>query len=139
MLLLDDDYEYLRSCGLDHAEDEKLRYFVFKGFPLPTGMYASAGALLETADVLVRIPQNYNTTGTDMLWVHPPLARADGKAIPAAHGPGQGDASQFDGKEFCRWSRHYTAESWKTGVDGVSKIISRIDWALRNPDADRRS
>ena len=72
-----------------------------------------------------------------MLWVNPPLVRTDGKAIPCAHTFGNGDPSHFEGREYCRWSRHYAAESWKVGVDGVSKIIGRIDWALRNPDADQ--
>jgi hypothetical protein len=137
MLLVDDDYEYLKSCGLEHVEDEGQRYFVFRTFPLPPEMYCHDGVVLTAVNVLVRIPANYNTTGTDMLWLNPPLMRKDGKGIPAAHTFGNGDPSHFEGQEYCRWSRHYAADSWKAGIDGVRKIISRIDWALRNPDADQ--
>ena len=137
MLLLDDDYAYLGTCGLAHEEDEQLRCFVLKDFPLPQGMYSSGGHVLRTVNVLVRIPSNYPSAGTDMLWVSPSLTRTDGKSIPAAHVEGQGDASFFKGVEYCRWSRHYADGAWKPGVDGIEKIINRIEWALRNPDADK--
>jgi Prokaryotic E2 family E len=100
VLLRDADYEHLKTCGLDHAEDEQNRYLVLKSFPLPSGMYASTGTTRDTVDVLVRIPANYNTTGTDMLWVHPALERVDGKPIPNAHAPARVMQATSMGESF---------------------------------------
>jgi hypothetical protein len=136
-LLLDEDYAYLRGSGLAHLEDEQLRYLVLRDFPVAAGVYSYDGKPVTTVNVLVRIPSNYPTVGTDMLWVYPRIARTDAKAIPNSQNPGEGDASFFQGTEYCRWSRHYAEGSWKAGVDGIQKIISRIEWALRNPDANQ--
>jgi hypothetical protein len=136
MLLLPEDYDYLNTCGLAYAEDEKQRYLVLRDYPLPEGLYSFGGKPLRSVNVLVRIPGNYPTFGTDMLWVFPCLGRTDGKVIPNTNPPNGGDNSSFEGNVYCRWSRHYAEGAWKAGVDGIEKIVSRIEWALRNPDAN---
>ncbi len=136
-LLFEEDYKILEDCGLFHEEDETNRFLVLKNYPLPSDLYINSQVLLDQVEVLLVIPPNYNTSGNDMFWVHPALARADGKTIPAAAGYGGGDSRFFDNKEFCRWSRHYTPQSWNPKVDNIQKMIDRIEWALRNPDANK--
>lgn len=136
-LLFDEDYEILASSGLEFEEDEATRFLVIKDFPLKPGLYEYANQPIEKVDVLVVIPPNYNTSGNDMFWFYPPLTRADKKQIPAAFIFGQGDSRIHKGKEFCRWSRHFTADTWKPKIDNIQKILSRIEWALKKPDAQR--
>ncbi|HRG56107.1 MAG TPA: E2/UBC family protein, partial [Lacunisphaera sp.] len=63
-------------------------------------------------------PPSYPTAGLDMAYFYPTLARADGKAI------GQAQCMQsIDGKQWQRWSRHYT---WLPGVHSVSTHIVLI-------------
>jgi hypothetical protein len=36
-----------------------------------------------------------------------------------------------------RWSRHWNTHPWKAKVDKVQTILDRLEWALKNPDADK--
>ena len=132
-LLFDEDYEYLKDCGLVFEEDEKSRYLVIRDFPLEPNFYVAESTSINKVDVLVSIPANYNTSGNDMFWVNPTLSRADGIAIPNIGG----DPRFFKEIQFTRWSSHYLSGSWIPKVDNVKKLISRIEWAFKNPDAKR--
>lgn len=134
-LLFDEDYQILSDAGIEYEENEANRFLILKNFPLKSDLYSYKEKTLETVEVLIIIPPNYNTSGNNMLWTHPELKRTDGKAIPAAFGFGNGDARHYNNKEYCRWSRHYVANSWKPKVDNIQKILDRVEWALSNPDA----
>jgi hypothetical protein len=129
-LLFEDDYEYLKSTGLKYDEYADQRFLVIRAYPVPEGKYMFEGQPVRTVDVLSIIPPNYNTEGCDMFWVHPAISRADGKPIPATGG----DDRVFDNTTFVRWSRHWPADRWRPKVDTIETILSRIDWALHNPD-----
>lgn len=133
-LLTDEDHEKLRGRGVPFQEDEAARCLVFLSVPLPNGMYQ-----VSSADVLVIIPPNYPDAGNDMLWTYPRLVRADGALIPNTSEPGpHGDNRTFEGREFCRWSRHWQDHRvgrWRPGIDDVISIYRRIEWALNNPNA----
>lgn len=131
-LLLDDDYEKLRERGITYEESEPHRFFVFTQHTLPAGTYTVAAC-----DVLIVIPPNYNQDGNDMFWTFPRLHRTDGKPIPAVMDPAGGDNRILNGKEYCRWSRHWSSGPgvWRPGRDDVISIYRRIDWALKKPDA----
>ncbi len=131
-LLLDSDYLELQERGLAFSEMLDQRFFILPQYPLPEGVYKE-----KACDVLVMIPPNYNQAGIDMLWTFPHLTRCDGKVIPCMNHPGGGDNRIADGKEFCRWSRHWNHEPvlWRPGVDNVVTILRRIGWALSNPNA----
>lgn len=133
-LLLNEDYEMLRERGIVWEEDRVKRFFVFKGFQLPAGLYTQ-----ESVDVLVQIPANYNLDGTDMLWLAPRLERTSGKAVPEQAEIGSSNNLHHAGVEFCRWSRHWTHDHnrWRPGVDAIETILRRVIWALEHPDADR--
>lgn len=136
-LLFDVDYEILSNSGLTYTEVEDKRFLIIENYPTPNGLYIHAGTPIQTVEILVVIPTNYNTSGIDMLWTYPHILRTDGKAIPASSIIGGDDPRFYGNKEYCRWSRHWPAESWKPKVDNVSKILGRIEWALQNPDANQ--
>ena len=131
-LLLDTDYQELQDQGVSYVEEEEQRFFVVPNFKLLEGLYNE-----DSCDVIVIIPKNYNQGGNDMFWTHPHLTRADGKAIPRMNGPGGQDNRTYEGREFCRWSRHWHQGPavWKPGLDNISTILRRVTWALGNPDA----
>lgn len=132
-LLFDADYEYLKSVGLEYDEYVDQRFLVIKNYPVADGLYVMGGQPINAVDVLSIIPPNYNAAGCDMFWVYPAISRADGKVIPATGG----DDRTFNGVTFVRWSRHWQPDQWKPKVDAVETLLSRIEWALKNPDAVR--
>jgi hypothetical protein len=132
-LLLETDYAKLSARNVQFEESAANRFVVFNKYVLPVGLYT-----VPTCDVLVVIPPNYNQDGNDMLWTHPHLQRANGAAIPQTLPPGGSDNRNWNGREFCRWSRHWpagTQRAWRPGHDDINSIYRRIEWALKNPDA----
>jgi hypothetical protein len=136
-LLFDEDYEILEDSGLVYEEDETNRYLIIKNYPLQKSFYHFNNQELETVEILVVIPSNYNTSGNDMFWTYPPLKRIDNVAIPAAFEFGGGDAKYYQQKEYCRWSRHYDSASWTPKTDNIQKILSRIEWSIKNPSSQK--
>ena len=102
------------------VEGSVLRVVLY-GFPIPPGY------LRSDADVYVRIESGYPDTQIDMVYVHPDLKRADGRAIPATC------FEAFDGKQWQRWSRHRTpANPWRPGVDNLATHFGLVDhWFSR--------
>lgn len=135
-ILFDSDYDYLAEIGQEYVEDEVSRFLILKHFPLPKGVFKVGEAERSTVDVLYIIPPNYNTEGGDMFWLDCRLERVDGQPIPNISGPGE-DSRTFDGVEYLRWSRHWNNKPWRPKVDNIEQIISRLTWALANPDAKR--
>lgn len=136
-LILEEDYNILRDSGLEFLEDEKRKLLIIKNFPLKRDLYTYDSKPLSEVEILVKIPTNYNTSGNNMFWTYPVLKRADGKPIPRAGEAGCKYVEKYEGKEYCRWSRHWPPNSWKAKVDNVQKILDRVEWALKNPDANK--
>lgn len=132
-LLLEEDYKFLEDTNLNYEEDEEKRFFIITNHPLAEGLYVSDENPINQVEVLVIIPGNYNMSGTDMLWTYPSITLADNGPMPNVSGYNDLNNHTYNGKEFCRWSRHYEEVSWKPKVDNIEKILSRIEWALRNP------
>jgi hypothetical protein len=64
-----------------------------------------------STSVAVAIPSGYATTQLDMAYFYPPVQRTDNKQIPRTEA-----SQQIDGKNWQRWSRHYTPQNpWKAG------------------------
>lgn len=139
-LLFDEDYKILQESGLKYSEVEEpnKRFLIVHNYPLPEGLYVHQNgdekSALTVAEVLVVIPNNYNTSGIDMIWTYPRLLRSDERPIPASSDVGGDDPRHVGTKEYCRWSRHWPEGSWHPKTDNVQKILSRIEWALQNPD-----
>ncbi|WP_027168873.1 E2/UBC family protein [Mesorhizobium sp. WSM3224] len=137
-LLFDSDYEILHKAGVDFEEEDGARFLLFKNFPLPKDVYLVDEKPADAVHVLYVIPQNYNSSGGDMFWVHPRLHRSDGKPIPNTGGPRSNEDSRtHNGLVFCRWSRHWHNNLWKPKVDNIRTIMDRISWAFKYPDARR--
>lgn len=130
-MLLVEDYAALDQKAICWEEDTDRRLLVFRRLPLPEGVYAQT-----TADVMVKIPPNYNLGGIDMLWVAPRLTRRTGSEVPAQESYGSKQNLRYDDVEFCRWSRHWNQphNQWRSGVDAIDTILRRVTWALAHPE-----
>ena len=88
---------------------------VFPNWKLPTGLDR------ETADLLVQLPAGYPDVAPDMWWFDPGVHRANGATILAT------DATQAClGRHWQRWSRHFQAGQWRSGIDGLESYLALI-------------
>ena len=118
-----DDLDWLCAHGRRFelvAEKNKLRVVLYD-FPVPPGYDRSEVA------VNVRIGSGYPDTQIDMVYVHPPLSRADKRPIAAL------SQDRFDDKDWQRWSRHRTpANPWRPGIDNLSTHFGLVEeWFSR--------
>ena len=116
------DVGYLRDRVLQHSviSEGGMICVVLQGFPLPDGFDRG------TADLLLRLSPGYPDVPPDMWWFDPPVALASGKVIPAT----QVRESHL-GRTWQRWSRHFAAGQWRSGVDTLESFLALIHRELR--------
>ncbi len=121
--LLPEDEDFLEEYGLpwETVRDGSLWVLIHE-FPT-RGNYNH-----PRVTAAVRMETGYPSSGLDMVYFFPALARLDGKAIGATQ-----VRQQIDGKTFQRWSRHRTAKNpWVAGRDNLGTHILLIeDWLDR--------
>lgn len=129
-LLPEYDREHLDSRGLpwETVKENRVQRVVVSNFPIPPGYDRS------TADLNVRIGPGYPDTQIDMVYFHPPLARADGQPIKAASA-----SDRFDDKMWQRWSRHRTrANPWRPGIDCIATHLALVEEWLKKELTKKR-
>ena len=113
--LPEEDEESLNALGRpwETIREGSNQWLLLHEMDFPAGLNHPKGS------VAVQIPPSYPTSGLDMAYFHPHLARVDNKPI------GQTQCMQpIEGKQWQRWSRHYT---WQPGVHSVSTHVVLIN------------
>lgn len=107
------DQQFLETLGLswETIVEGKVRWLVLHDYPLPVGYNQ------QKTTVAIQIGAGYPPGKLDMAWFSPPLARKDGRPIPAL------SAHVIDGKQFQRWSRHY---AWVEGEHDLDSHLVRV-------------
>ena len=101
------------------ADEGGMTCIVFPDWKLPTGLAPQSAALL------VRLPPGYPDLPPDMWWFHPDVRRANGSVIQAT------EAREVHlGRQWQRWSRHFQAGQWRSGVDGLESYLALIQREL---------
>jgi len=126
MSLPEVDSQYLADRGIEHSvlTDAGMTCVIFQGWPLPNGYDQ------PSSDLLVRLPGGYPDVPPDMWWFCPAIRLANGQVIPAT------DATeQHAGRTWQRWSRHFQAGQWQSGIDSLESYLALINrelarWAL---------
>ncbi len=111
------DAAHLEERNLDHeviVEPSSI-CVILKAWPLPVGYDR------HSADLLLRLPPGYPDVAPDMWWFDPAIHRADGAEIPATQ-----VVERHAGRDWQRWSRHFAAGQWQSGIDGVESYLALI-------------
>jgi hypothetical protein len=125
MPLPDEDREWLRDQGVaftEHVDPAAGSVVVFRGFALPAGKF-----MIPATDILTKLPPNYPDSGPDMFWVNPP-------ALMAPNGNEARQTQVYEsllGGTWQRWSRHFDASAWRSGVDDIQTVYWRIITAIK--------
>ena len=121
--LPEDDEAHLdaRELPWETIVSQGERWLLIDRFLVPSGYNHG------TVTVAIQITAGYPTAALDMVYVFPPLARIDGRAIGAL------TTAPIDGRTYQRWSRHRTGENpWRPGIDDVATHLALIEeWFAR--------
>lgn len=117
MPLPSSDEIFLSERDIAHSvqEDSGMTCIVFPAWSLPDGYCP------PSADLLVRLPAGYPDIPPDMWWFEPAVALSNGVAIPATE-----VREQHLGRTWQRWSRHFQAGQWQSGIDGLESYLALI-------------
>ena len=63
----------------------------------------------------------YPDVAPDMWWFDPGIRLADGTAVPATE-----LVEVYVGRQWQRWSRHFQAGQWQSGIDGLESFFALI-------------
>lgn len=111
------DAAYLEERSIPHtfSSESGMMCVVFPGWVLPAGFDRPA------ADLLVRLPAGYPDVPPDMWWFSPAVRRANGQFAPATE-----VTEHHLGRDWQRWSRHFQAGQWHSGIDGLKSYLALI-------------
>lgn len=117
MALPPTDSAFLADRGIPHtiSVDGGMTCVVFPNWSVTPGFDR------ETADLLVRLPNGYPDVPPDMWWFSPAIKLADGRAAPATEA-----TERHIGRDWQRWSRHFQAGQWRSGIDGLESYLALI-------------
>src|SRR5258706_15997026 len=124
MNLPEADEAFLGGKGFDWslAPDGDGGLLVIKNYAVSAGKYDRA-----SADLMIRIPAQYNMAKLDMWYVDPPLRVKGTNQFPH-------QAATFEphgGRNWQRFSRHLPDGIWRAGVDGLPMFFTFINAELK--------
>jgi hypothetical protein len=111
------DLEYLTDRGISYqvTVDQGMTCVIFPGWSLP------AGYVPAESDLLLRLHAGYPDVAPDMWWFAPAVGLTDGRAIEATQA-----SENHVGRTWQRWSRHFPAGQWQSGIDGLESFLALI-------------
>lgn len=118
MTLPQTDLDFLARRGLKAQvyDEANMTSVVFPGWPLPPG-YDRA-----SADLLIRLPAGYPDIQPDMWWFDPAVRLAGGGTVQSTE-----SVETHLGRQWQRWSRHFSGGQWKSGTDGLESYLALIN------------
>lgn len=123
------DVTCLAERGLKYSvsTEANMTCVVFQGYRLP------AGYDREQADLLVRLNPGFPDVQPDMWWFDPAVRLKDGRSVKAT------DVTEHHlGRTWQRWSRHFNAGQWRSGVDSLESYLALIrrelERCVQNPN-----
>jgi Prokaryotic E2 family E len=110
------DTDYLsRFPGHTVSMERGMVCVVIPEYPLPNGLNR------PTADLLLRLAPGYPDIAPDMWWFSPDIVRADGAVIRATEA-----REAYLGRTWQRWSRHFAAGQWQSGIDCIESYLALV-------------
>ena len=122
MGLLPEDAQYLTDRGIAHqvSEEAGMTCLLLPAWPLPTGLDRAE------ADLLIRLAPGYPDIAPDMWWTDPPVHIMGGATIPNTE-----SMEVHLGRQWQRWSRHFTPGQWQPGIDRLESYLALVSGELR--------
>lgn len=123
MFLPEFDREYLFDKGyiFEEITEANQNGLIIRNWILPSDRFN-----LEASDLLILIPQGYPDIKPDMWYFNPAILLS-----PLNENARQTQCNiTFNEKMWQRWSRHFPANEWRSGIDGIHTYLKKVQIAL---------
>jgi hypothetical protein len=117
MSLPQSDVTCLAERGIQYSVsvEANMTCIVFPGYKLPGGYDRAA------SDLLLRLQPGFPDVPPDMWWFNPAIRLATGRVVQATE-----VVERHLGKDWQRWSRHFNAGQWRSGIDSLESFLALI-------------
>jgi len=117
MSLPQSDVTCLAERGIQYSVsvEANMTCIVFPGYKLPGGYDRAA------SDLLLRLQPGFPDVPPDMWWFNPAIRLASGGIVQATE-----VVEKHLGKDWQRWSRHFNAGQWRSGIDSLESFLALI-------------
>lgn len=117
MSLPQSDVTCLTERGIEYSIslEANMTCVVFPGYKLPPGYDRGA------SDLLLRLQPGFPDVPPDMWWFNPAIRLANGRVVQATE-----VTERHLGKDWQRWSRHFNAGQWRSGIDSLESFLALI-------------
>jgi hypothetical protein len=117
MTLPQADVTCLAERGIEYSvsAEANMTCVLFSGYKLPAG-YDRA-----VSDLLLRLQPGFPDVPPDMWWFNPAIRLAGGRVVPATE-----VTERHLGRDWQRWSRHFNAGQWRSGIDSLESFLALI-------------
>ena len=115
------DKDFLSERAIEHqiSSEGGMTCVVLPKWQLPKGFDH------EGSDLLIRLAPGYPDVHPDMWWFDPPIHLADGQKLPNTEA-----RENHLGRQWQRWSRHFSNGQWKPGTDCLETYLTLIKQTL---------
>lgn len=122
------DIEYLNERGIAHqiTIEGGMICILLPSWQLPKGFDR------DSSDLLIRLHPGYPDVQPDMWWFNPPVLLANGQGLPNTNA-----VEAYLGRQWQRWSRHFSNGQWQSGIDGLESYLALIRHSLERSVAER--
>jgi hypothetical protein len=116
-LLAPESEQFLQEKGFQYevSEEQGMVCLVITNYRFPTGYTPTE------VELLVRLPAQFPEVGPDMFWTTPTVRYANGTMPPAAD-----NVENHLGRQWQRWSRHFSDSKWRPGTDDLRSYLTLI-------------
>lgn len=117
MTLPQADVTCLAERGIEYSvsAEANMTCVLFSGYRLPAGYDRVA------SDLLLRLKPGFPDVPPDMWWFNPAIRLAGGRVVPATE-----VTERHLGRDWQRWSRHFNAGQWRSGIDSLESFLALI-------------
>jgi Prokaryotic E2 family E len=97
------------------SAEANMTCIVFPGYALP------AGYDRPSSDLLLRLQAGFPDVPPDMWWFNPAIRLTNGRVVQATE-----VTERHLGRDWQRWSRHFGAGQWRSGIDTLESFLALI-------------
>ena len=120
---IDKDYLNEKQIVFREVQEGANKGVIIQNWKLPDGKFD-----YSAIELLILLPPGYPDAPPDMFYVFPPLILSSVNRSARA----TESTFQFENRTWQRWSRHFSANEWRSGIDCLMTFLKKVEYSFTN-------